>query len=218
MALPLFTSFLANKIVDWLLRAQAYTPPTTGLSAGLLTSTKGPRANSTAYALNDTISLTANDGKTHLYKCTTAGTSAAAQSTLYPGAIGEGITDGTAVFTEQTAALRAGIGGVVVEAAYTNYARSTLAAALANWAGTQGAGTTVASTGTSTPTTSNNSTMTFGTAAGSGPTFVWAVALFDASSAGNMLTIHPMATPKTVNNGDPAPTIAAAALSFSLDV
>lgn len=214
----LFTSYLGNKLVDWLIRAQTYTPATTGLSAALLTTTKGPRANSTAYALNDTISLTANDSKTHLYKCTTAGTTAAAQSTLYPGANSEAITDGTAVFTEQYSALKAGLGGSVVEASYTNYARATLAASLANWAGTQGAGTTVASSGTGAATTSNNSTMTFGTAPGSGPSYVWAVALFDAASAGNMLTVDPLTATKTINNADPAPTIAAAALSITFDV
>lgn len=213
----IYTSFLANKISDWLRRGQAYTPPTTAYSLGLLTTTKGPRGNSAVYVLNDTISLTANDTKTHMYKCTTAGVSAAAQATLYPGAFGEAITDGTAVFTEQTAALRAGIGGVVVEAAYTGYARSNTAASLANWAGTQGAGTTVASSGTGVPTSSNNVTVTFGTAATSGTTFAWAVATFDATTAGNMLEIDPMATAKTINNGDPAPTIAAGALLLAID-
>ena len=210
----LYTSYLANKLVDQLLRGQAYTFPTTTY-VGLLTSTKGPRANSTAYALNDTISLTANDSKTHLYKCTTAGTTAAAQSTLYPGAFGEAITDGTAVFTEQTnAALRP---GSAVEASYTGYSRASVASSLANWAGTQGAGTTVASSGTSVPTTSNNGTITVGASATSGPSYVWAMALYDAASAGNCLMIEPLTTVKTINNGDPAPTIAAAALSLSID-
>lgn len=213
----LFTSYLANKIVDWLRRGQAYTPATTNFSVGLLTSTHGPRANSTAYALNNTVSLIANDGKTHFYKVTTAGTTAASQGSLYPGAANEAITDGTAVLTEQTTALRAGIGGVVLEAAYTNYARANLAASLTNWAGTQGAGTTTASSGTGVPTTSNNSTLTFGTAAGSGPTYVWASATFDATSGGNMLEVQPLALAKTINNGDPAPTFAAGALTTSYD-
>jgi hypothetical protein len=209
-----YTSYLGNKLVDQLFRATAFTFPTTAFSQGLLTSTKGPRANSTVYALNDTISLTANDGKTHLYKCTTAGTSAAAQSTLYPGASGEAITDGTAVFTEQIVAMRA---GTVVEASYAGYARSNTAASTTNFAGTQGAGTTAASSGTGVPTTSNNGTMTFGAAATSGPSYVWAVAFFDATSAGNMLAIEPLTTVKTINNGDPAPTFAAAALTASID-
>lgn len=212
----LYTSYFANKLIDQLFRGQAYTFPTTGLSVGLLTSTKGPRANSTAYALNDTVSLTANDGKTHLYKCTTAGTSAAAQSTLYPGTFGEAITDGTAVFTEQTAVLRA---GTAAEAAYTGYSRTAVAASLANWAGTQGAGTTAASSGTGVPTTSNNNTVTIGAAASSGPSFIWAMAIFDAATGGNMLMVDPLTAgqTKTINSGDPAPTVAAGALSVSID-
>lgn len=210
----LYTSYLGNKIVDWLMRAQAYTPATANFSAGLLTTTKGPRGNSTVYALNDTISLTANDSKTHLYKCTTAGTSAAAQSTLYPGANSEAITDGTAVFTEQYAALKA---GTAVEASYTGYARSNTAASLTNFAGTQGATTTAASSGTGAITTSNNVAMTFGSASTGATAFVWATAFFDATSAGNMLMIEPLTTVKTINNGDPAPSYAISALSTQLD-
>lgn len=209
-----YTTFLANKIVDWLHRAQAYTPATANFSIGLLTSTKGPRGNSTVYALNDTFSLTANDGKTHLYKVTTAGTSAASQGALYPGANAEAITDGTAVATEQIVALRA---GTAVEASYTNYARSNSAASLANWAGTQAAASTVASTGILVPTTSNNAVLTFGTTAGSGPSYVWAAATFDATTAGNMLEIEPLTVVKTINNGDPAPTFAISALTMSID-
>lgn len=210
----LYTSYLANKLIDWLRRGQAYTPATANFSQGLLTSTRGPRANSTVYALNDTLSLTANDGKTHLYKVTTAGTSAAAQSTLYPGVGGEVITDGTAVMTEQLAAMRA---GTVVEASYAGYARANSAASMANWAGTQGAGTTVSSTGTGVPTTSNNNILTFGTTNTGTTAYVWATASFDATTGGNMLEIEPLTTVKTINNGDPAPTFAAGALTTSLD-
>ena len=210
----LYTTYLANKLVDWLRRGQAYTPATTNFSVGLLTSTKGPRANSTVYALNDTLSLTANDGKTHLYKVTTAGTSEASQAALYPGAANEAITDGTAVMTEQTTAMR---GATVVEASYTGYARSNLAASLTNWAGTQGAGTTAASSGTGVPTTSNNGVLTFGTTNTGSTAFVWATATYDATSAGNMLEIEPLTTVKTINNGDPAPTFAAGALTTSID-
>lgn len=210
----IYTSFLANKITDWLRRGQAYTPPTANYSWGLLTSTRGPRGNSTVYALNDTLSLTANDGKTHLYKVTTAGTTAAAQAALYPGALSEVIADGTAVLTEQTVALRA---GTAVEASWTGYARSNTAASLANYSGTQGAGTTVASTGTGAPSMSNNVLMTFGTACGSGPNFVWAEASFDATTGGSMLEVVPATVVKTVNNGDPAPTAAIGALVLAID-
>lgn len=213
-----FTSYAGNKLVDAYRRGQAITFPASTQSFGLLTTTNGPRANSTAYALNNTVSVTANDGKTHLYKCTTAGTTAASQASLYPGSISEAITDGTAVFTEQYAALKAGIGGAVVEASYSGYARATLAASLANFSGTQGAGTTVASSGTGAITSSNNSALTFGSTAASGPTYVWAVGTFDAATAGNLWDIDPMASPQTVNNGSPAPTSAISAISCQLDV
>ena len=72
----LLTDYAQNKLTDALLRAQSLGAPAT-LYFGLLKSTKGARANSTAYALNDTLNVTASDGKIHLYKVTTAGTSAA---------------------------------------------------------------------------------------------------------------------------------------------
>jgi hypothetical protein len=88
---------------------------------------------------------------------------------------------------------------------------------LANYAGTQGAGTTVASTGTGVPTTSNNTTLTFGATNTGTIAYVWAAAWFDATSAGNMLMIEPLTTVKTINPSDPAPTFAAAALTSSID-
>ena len=208
-----YTSFYSNKLTDHRLRGQV-APPVT-IAIGMLTSTKGPRANSTAYLLNDTVSLTANSGKTNLYKVTTAGTSAAAQGALYPGLDGEVITDGTAVLTEQAAAMRA---GTAVEAGYTGYARASVAASLANWAGTQGAGTTVASSGTGTPQTSNNVVLTMGAASTGTTAFVWGFAEFDAASAGNMLATKGLTVVKTINNGDPAATFAIAQLLTSVDI
>ena len=215
----LYTNYAGNKIVDHIFRGVGWTVPT-ALGIGLLTTTKGPRANSTVYALNDTISLTANDGITHLYKCTTAGTTAAAQSTLYPGVKNEAITDGSAVFTEQYNQIKAGLGGAMVEASYTNYARATTGVVgnTTNWAATNGPTTTTnPSSGTGVPTTSNNNIVTIGAAAGSGPAYVWAVGIWDAGTVGNLLTVDPLTTVKTVNNADPAPTIAVSALSISLD-
>lgn len=213
------TSYWANKLIDAEFRGVAITMPGAGLSAALLTSTKGPRASSTVYALNDTISLTPTGGSTQvLYKCTTGGTTAASQGSLYAGAQGEVITDGTAVFTEQTAALRAGLGGAMVEASWSGYTRANLAASTANWAATNGDTTTTnPSSGTSVPKTSNNSTMTFGTAAASGPSFVWGVALMDATTSGNMLRVGGLAAAKTVNSGDPAPTYPVSALKIQID-
>lgn len=96
-----------------------------------------------------------------------------------------------------------------------SYARVTVASSLANWAGTQAAASTTASSGTS-GTTSNNASITF-----PAPTANWGVCthfgIYDASSAGNLLYWGALTTAKTVNNGDPAPSFAAAALSIQID-
>lgn len=96
-----------------------------------------------------------------------------------------------------------------------SYARVAVSSSLANWAGTQGAGTTVASSGTS-GTTSNNNAITF-----PAPTANWgtvvSVRVWDASSGGNAWLCFNLTTSKTVNNGDAAPSFAAAALTVQLD-
>ena len=94
------------------------------------------------------------------------------------------------------------------------YARVSVARSLANFAGTQGAGTTVASTGTG-GQTSNNNAITF-----PAPTANWgsvvALGVFDASTGGNLIAWAPLTQAKTVNNGDAAPSFPAAALTFTL--
>ena len=101
------------------------------------------------------------------------------------------------------------------EVAGGSYARVSVSSALANWAGTQAAASTLASSG-ATGTTSNNGTVTF-----PAPTANWGVitgfAIFDASTAGNMLIFGALTTSKTINNGDAAPVFSAAALSFQID-
>lgn len=96
-----------------------------------------------------------------------------------------------------------------------SYARVAVTSSLANWAGTQAAASTVASSGSS-GTTSNNGSITF-----PAPTANWGVcshfAIYDAAAAGNSQFFGALTTPKTVNNGDPAPAFAAAALSIQID-
>ena len=96
-----------------------------------------------------------------------------------------------------------------------SYARVAVTSSLANWAGTQGAGTTVASSGTS-GTTSNNNAVTF-----PAPTANWGVvthsAVYDATSGGNLIAWGALTTSKTVNNGDAAPSYAAGQLTFQID-
>ena len=95
------------------------------------------------------------------------------------------------------------------------YARVGVTASLANWAGTQGAGSTTASSGTG-GTTSNNVAITF-----PAPTANWgtvvAFGIFDAPSGGNLLAYGNLTTAKTINNGDAAPSFAAGALTFQED-
>jgi hypothetical protein len=209
------TDYAQNKINDAIWRGQALGAPAT-YYFGLICSSKGARANSTAYVLNDTITVQIG-GKYQLYKCTTAGTTAASQPGGYAGAVSEAITDGTAVFTEQSAALDAGT-YAEVSASGTGYARVGVASSLANFAGTQSAGSTTASTGTS-GTTSNNGVITFPAPTGqwhpNGGLIVGVVA-FDAATGGNPWWWGMLAAGKNVNSGDSAPSIAAGALTSQI--
>ena len=151
------TDFLENKLIDWLMRAQAI--GITGASAG---AGSGP-------------------------------------STLY-----------VALYTTTPTDSSAG-----TEVSGGSYARVSVTSSLANWAGTQSAASTTASSGTG-GTTSNNNVITFPT-----PSANWGTingfGLCDASSAGNLLIYAALTTPKTVNNGDAAPSFAAGALTFQDD-
>ena len=100
------------------------------------------------------------------------------------------------------------------EVATGAYARGSLAPSLVNWAGTQGAASTVASTGTG-GQTSNNAVITFPT-----PSATWGtvthMGLFDAATAGNLLICQALTTAKTINTGDTV-TFPAAAFSITLN-
>jgi len=141
------SDYLENKIIDWLLRGQTFTPPATAYVALL---------------------------------------------TAAPSDTGGG-----------------------TEVSGGSYARVSVSSALANWAGTQSAGSTTASSGTG-GTTSNNGSITF-----PAPTANWGTvthfAVYDASTAGNLLFWAALTTPKTINNGDAAPSFAAGALTFQID-
>lgn len=96
-----------------------------------------------------------------------------------------------------------------------SYARVAVTSSLANWAGTQGSGTTVASAGTG-GTTSNNVAITF-----PAPTAGWGtivgMGIFDAATGGNELWYGALTTSKTVNSGDAAPSFTAGSLSIQID-
>jgi hypothetical protein len=96
-----------------------------------------------------------------------------------------------------------------------NYSRATFAAALANWSGTQGAASVLASSGTG-GASSNNGVISF-----PAPSAGWGVithfGVFDAASAGNLLFWGAISPNKTVNGSDPAPTFPAATLALTID-
>lgn len=104
--------------------------------------------------------------------------------------------------------------GVGTEVSGGSYARVAITANLTNWSGTQSAGSTSASSGTG-GASSNNGAVTF-----PAPTANWGVitdfGIWDASTSGNLLVHAALTVSKTVNNGDAAPSFAAAALTNTL--
>lgn len=94
------------------------------------------------------------------------------------------------------------------------YARVTVASNMTNWDATQGGNVVVASTGTG-GQTKNNIPINFPT-----PSANWGsvthVGVYDATSAGNLVAWAVLTLPKTVNNGDIAPSFAINALTFTL--
>lgn len=95
-----------------------------------------------------------------------------------------------------------------------SYARAAIAASLVNWAGTQAAASTTASSGTS-GTTSNNVVISFATPSAGWGTVV-SVRWFDALSAGNAWVCTPLTVSKTINTGDTV-SFPAATLSLQID-
>lgn len=203
------TQFKQNKKIDNEYRAQANAFPATRY-AGLIVATAGQSPRSTAVTSGQyTVPATLNG---RLYKCTTGGTTGSGEPT-WPVTAGGTVTDGTAVWTEQTTAL---YGGTIPEGSATGYARVAISSSLAAWSGTQSSGSTVASTGTS-GQISNNAAINFAqvtTALG----LVVGVGLWDAITAGNCweVAIQSSGTPTNVG-ANITPTIAAAALVVGYD-
>lgn len=141
------SNYVQNKYIDWLFRAQSYSPPAT-MYVGL---------------------------------ATTAGSAAAC---------GTEVTGGS-------------------------YARVAITSGLTEWAGTQGAGSTTASSGT-TGQTSNNAAITF-----PAPTANWGTVVgfcvFDASTSGNLIFYAPLTTAATINNGAAAPSFSISALTYTIN-
>lgn len=105
--------------------------------------------------------------------------------------------------------------GTEVTTSGTAYARQAVTASLANWAGTQGAGTTVASTGTS-GTTSNNNAITWSASTAAWGTIL-AVGWMDASTSGNRWICIDLTSSLNVSGSGFTVSFAAGQLSFQID-
>lgn len=213
LACPAVGSTLSDGTVTW--TAVSGVPCPSALYVALMLASKGTRLNSTAYALNDTLVVLVGSVYKY-YKVTTAGTSAASLPGTYLGAVGEVVTDGTAVMTEQSVALDAGT--AVVEVSGGNYARQLVTPSLANFAGTQSGGSTTASTGTL-GLTSNNAAITWGVPSANwntAPAQIWGWALYDQLTGGNLLDWAPLTTPQSVLNGQAAPSMAIGTLTSQI--
>lgn len=104
--------------------------------------------------------------------------------------------------------------GGFTELSGAGYARQQVTRSLANFAGTQGAGTVLASSGTS-HQTSNNNAISFGTAGAAWGTAEYILMFDDTGSPTNLWAVIPLDSPLVINNGDPV-AFAAGAVTFTL--
>jgi hypothetical protein len=102
-----------------------------------------------------------------------------------------------------------------VEVTGGSYARVNVAPSAANWAATNAAGSTVATSSGTGGTTSNNAPIAFPT-----PTANWGtitgVGIYDAAVGGNLLWYGALTASQLVNSGNPY-TFAAASLAVQID-
>ena len=179
------------------------------------TTTVTARANSTAYIVGQRVMLGTSD--LSVYECVIAGTSAGAPP-AFNTAIGSTTADGTvtwltckqglpkrqlfvALYTVAPAELTTG-----TEVTGGSYARVSADPLDANWSAPDATGGLTANVSDivfPAPTANWGSIVSFG---------IW-----DRSTGGNAMFYGDLTTPKTVNNGDPAPRFPAGALTVFFD-
>jgi hypothetical protein len=213
-----FSDYAENLLIDGIFR-NTNTPTIAGWAA--------TTAITVGTVVTPGASMTGAGGK--FLRCTTAGTTGSTTTLAVP-AVGSTLVDGTVTWTAVTGIpayvnLYVGLFTVTptadtaasgTEVSAGTYARVPYAASLANWAGTQAAASTVASTG-SNGTTSNNAVVTFGAPSGTAWTTINGFGIWDAPTGGNLLIYGGLSSPKTVNATDSAPSFAIAALTFQVD-
>lgn len=219
------SDFVENAVIDGYMRGGALG---TGGAVNSTAVVKGVWTASTAYVVGDIVvphaSMTGGGGK--FLRCTTAGTSGSTNTLAVP-AVGSMLTDSGVTWTAVSGlpALLTGYVGLLTappsdtgggtEVSGGSYARVAVTMNMTNWAGTQSATSTTASTGTG-GTTSNNGAITF-----PAPTANWGTvthfAVYDQATSGNLIYWAALTTSKTINNNDAAPSFAISALTFQID-
>lgn len=212
-----------NLLIDGVLRGGCLT---TAGAAGSSAVVKGIWTATTAYVAGEVVvphaNMTGAGGK--LLRCTTGGTTGSTNTLAVPNP-GSTLADGSVTWTAiatipalnvhyvalYTVAPTDAAGGTEVTGG--SYARVAVNATLANWAGTQAAASTTASSGTG-GQTSNNNTVTF-----PAPTADWgtvvAFGLFDSLTSGTLLFSAALNVSRIIANGDTAPSFPAASLTVT---
>lgn len=191
----------ADGTVTWLTLKMGL--PKRPVYIGLIRATRGYSSSirSAAVSAGDTVIPTTPNGR--LYRCTTAGTTGAGEPT-WPMTDAGTVTDGTAVWTEMTPDLDAMNANVTEPTGVGSYARVQRDPADANWSAAS------ATDGL----TDNVAAIAF-----PAPTANWGVIFGNflsdrATGIDRCLFWGALTVPKTVNNGDPAPSYDAGVLDI----
>lgn len=212
------SDYLENLLIDGLFRGGCLTAAGAAGSSAIVT---GIWTATTAYTLGQIVvphaNMTGAGGK--LLRCTTAGTTGSTNSLAVPNP-GTTLIDGSVTWTAIATmpaphkvyfalfTVTPADSGGGTEVSGGSYARVAVDCTLANFAGTQSAGSTTASSGTG-GQTSNNAAITFVAPSATWGTVV-AIGIFDTLTGGNLLAWGPLITSKSILSGDPAPSFAAA--------